>query len=51
MADKKEKEVKPKNWLTTLVLCWFLGFLGVHRLYAGKIGSGFLMEQLVQFAY
>lgn len=44
MADKKEeKEVKPKNWLTTLILCWFLGFLGVHRLYAGKLGSGFLM--------
>lgn len=32
-----------KNWLTTLMLCWFLGFLGVHRLYAGKLGSGFLM--------
>jgi len=32
-----------KGWLTTLVLCWFLGFLGVHRLYAGKIGSGFLL--------
>ena len=32
-----------KNWLTTLVLCWFLGFLGVHRLYAGKLGTGFLM--------
>lgn len=32
-----------KNWLTTLILCWFLGFLGVHRMYAGKIGSGFLM--------
>lgn len=32
-----------KNWLTTLILCWFLGFLGVHRLYAGKLGSGFLM--------
>lgn len=34
---------KTKNWLTTLVLCWFLGFLGVHRMYAGKLGSGFLM--------
>ena len=32
-----------KNWLTTLILCWFLGFLGVHRMYAGKFGSGFLM--------
>ena len=32
-----------KNWLTTLMLCWLLGFLGVHRLYAGKLGTGFLM--------
>ena len=32
-----------KNWLTTLMLCWVLGFLGVHRLYAGKLGTGFLM--------
>ena len=32
-----------KSWLTTLILCWFLGFLGVHRMYAGKLGSGFLM--------
>ena len=31
-----------KSWLTSLMLCWFLGFLGMHRLYAGKIGSGFL---------
>lgn len=32
-----------KNWLTALILCWFLGFLGVHRMYAGKLGSGFLL--------
>lgn len=30
-----------KSWLTTLILCWFLGFLGVHRMYAGKLASGF----------
>lgn len=42
MANKENKS-GVKNWLTTLILCWFLGFLGVHRLYAGKIGSGFLM--------
>ena len=35
-----------KNWLTALILCWFLGFLGVHRLYAGKLGTGFLMAYL-----
>ncbi len=32
-----------KNWMTALLLCWFLGFLGVHRLYAGKLGSGALI--------
>ena len=39
-ADEK---VSKKDWLTSLLLCWFLGFFGIHRLYAGKIGSGFLM--------
>lgn len=38
-----ENNGNKKNWLTTLILCWFLGFLGVHRMYAGKLGSGFLM--------
>lgn len=38
-----EDKVSKKDWLTSLVLCWFLGFFGVHRLYAGKIGSGFLL--------
>ncbi len=39
MEEKKSK----KSWLTTLILCWFLGFLGIHRIYAGRIGSGLLM--------
>lgn len=37
------EKVSKKDWLTSLVLCWFLGFFGVHRLYAGKLGSGGLM--------
>ena len=41
--EENTNNVSKKNWLTTLMLCWFLGFLGVHRLYAGKLGTGFLM--------
>ncbi len=29
-----------KDWLTTLLLCIFLGGFGAHRFYAGKIGTG-----------
>lgn len=28
------------RWLITLLLCWFLGTLGVHRFYTGHIGIG-----------
>lgn len=42
-TNVNNNNVNKKNWLTALILCWFLGFLGVHRMYAGKLGSGFLM--------
>ena len=37
------RDTSTKNRFTAMMLCWFLGFFGVHRLYAGKLGSGFLM--------
>ncbi len=31
-----------KDWLVTLLLCIFVGGIGIHRFYAGKIGTGIL---------
>ena len=29
-----------KDWLTTLLLCFFLGAFGIHRFYTGHTGIG-----------
>ena len=36
-------DISPKSRLVALLLCFFLGPLGVHRFYVGKIGTGILM--------
>lgn len=33
----------PASRLIALLLCIFLGFLGIHRFYVGKWGTGLLM--------
>ncbi len=32
-----------KSWIVALVLCFFVGTLGIHRFYVGKVGTGILM--------
>jgi TM2 domain-containing membrane protein YozV len=35
--------ISPKSRVVALLFCLFLGVLGVHRFYVGKIGTGILM--------
>lgn len=36
-------EVSPCSRLAAFLLCFFLGVLGIHRFYVGKIGSAIAM--------
>ena len=37
-----ERLTSPKSKTVALVLCIFLGYLGIHRYYVGKVKSGIL---------
>ena len=38
-----EPGISEKSFVATLILCILLGWLGVHRFYVGKTGTGILM--------
>ena len=40
--NTNEVIMSQKNWILTIVLCLFLGYLGIHRFYANKIWTGLL---------
>jgi TM2 domain-containing membrane protein YozV len=42
MENKKEKELN-KDWVITSILCFFFWYVGIHRIYNGKIGTWILM--------
>lgn len=37
------QQSRPRDWFVALILAIFLGVLGVHRFYVGKVGTGILM--------
>lgn len=41
-SEVEANKISEKEWMPTLLLCIFLGVVGAHRFYVGKIGTGIL---------
>ena len=39
---KKKKKGNDARWVVSLILCIFLGYLGAHRFYLGRWGTGLI---------
>lgn len=37
-----QQQISEKSMVAAALLCFFLGYLGIHRFYVGKIGTGIL---------
>jgi TM2 domain-containing membrane protein YozV len=42
MVDAWGNPVSDKSRLAAALLAWFFGYLGIHRFYVGKVGTGIL---------
>lgn len=43
MESTELENLKGKNWVATMMLCWALGAFGAHRYYTGKKGTAIVM--------
>ena len=41
-VDTAGRPISPKSRLAAALLAWFLGVIGIHRFYVGKVGTGIL---------
>jgi hypothetical protein len=42
-AGQTDRVASPYSRLAALLLCFFVGVIGVHRFYVGKVGTGVAM--------